>query len=38
MPTGRILVAGGDRLDALDLPQRLARLGHLVLATAPMKP
>jgi CheY-like chemotaxis protein len=34
MPTGRILIAGGDRLNALDLPQCLARMGHLVLATA----
>ena len=34
MHTGRILIAGGDRLDALDLQQRLARMGHLVLATA----
>jgi CheY-like chemotaxis protein len=34
MHTGRILIAGGDRLDALDLQQRLARMGHLVLAIA----
>jgi DNA-binding NarL/FixJ family response regulator len=34
MHTGRILIAGGDRLDALDLQQRLARMSHLVLAIA----
>jgi DNA-binding NarL/FixJ family response regulator len=34
MHTGRILIAGANRLDALDLQQRLSRLGHLVLALA----
>jgi DNA-binding NarL/FixJ family response regulator len=34
MHTGRILIAGVDRLDALDLQQRISRLGHLVLAIA----
>jgi DNA-binding NarL/FixJ family response regulator len=32
MTTGRILIAGVDRLDALDLQQRISRMGHLVLA------
>jgi chemotaxis response regulator CheB len=33
MHTGRILIASVDRLDALDLQQRISRMGHLVLAT-----
>jgi DNA-binding NarL/FixJ family response regulator len=32
MTTGRILVAGVDRPDALDLQQRISRMGHQVLA------
>jgi CheY-like chemotaxis protein len=34
MDTGRILIAGANRLDALDLQQRIARRGHRVLAVA----
>jgi DNA-binding NarL/FixJ family response regulator len=34
MSTGRILIAGANRLDALDLQQRISRMGHLVLAVA----
>jgi DNA-binding NarL/FixJ family response regulator len=34
MHTGRILIAGANRLDALDLQQRISRMGHLVLAIA----
>jgi DNA-binding NarL/FixJ family response regulator len=34
MYTGRILIAGANRLDALDLQQRISRMGHLVLAVA----
>jgi DNA-binding NarL/FixJ family response regulator len=34
MPTGRLLLASVDHLDALDLQQRLTRMGHTVLAIA----
>jgi DNA-binding NarL/FixJ family response regulator len=34
MTTGRILIAGVDRLDVLDLQQRIARMGHQVVAVA----
>ena len=34
MTTGRILIAGVDRLHALDLQQRISRIGHQVLAVA----
>ena len=34
MTTGRVLIAGMDRPDALDLQQRLSRMGHQVLAVA----
>jgi DNA-binding NarL/FixJ family response regulator len=32
MDTGCIFIAGANRLDALDLQQRISRMGHLVLA------
>jgi CheY-like chemotaxis protein len=34
MDTERILLAGANRLDALDLQQRMSRMGHRVLAVA----
>jgi CheY-like chemotaxis protein len=34
MPTGRILIVDDDRHDALDLQQRVAQMGHTVVALA----